>query len=111
MDKLEQYRNHIENLLKEYSNYKPSYGDVEMQLIFDRERDRYQLMSVGWNGQRRIHGIVLHVGIKDGKIWIQHDGTEGGIASELLALGVPKQAIVLAFQSPARRKYTEFAVS
>jgi ketopantoate reductase len=107
MDKLELYQNHIESLLKEYSNYKPSYGDVEMQLIFDRERDRYQLMTVGWNKNRRIHGIVLHVDIKDGKIWIQHDGTEGGIAHELLALGVPKQDIVLAFHAPARRKYIE----
>lgn len=107
MDKLEVYQNHIENLLKKYSNYKPSYGDVEMQLIFDRERDRYQLMTVGWNKNRRIHGIVLHVDIKDGKIWIQHDGTEGGIANELLALGVPKQDIVLAFHAPARRKYIE----
>lgn len=109
MDKLAQYRNYIENLLQEYGNYKPSYGDVEMQLIFDRERDRYQLMSVGWNKNRRIHGIVLHVDIKDGKIWIHHDGTEAGIAKELLALGVPNQDIVLAFHAPARRKYTEFA--
>ncbi|HLP92248.1 MAG TPA: XisI protein [Nostocaceae cyanobacterium] len=111
MDKLEKYRNYIENILKEYSQYKPSYGDVELQLLFDQERDHYQLMSVGWNGEKRIHGIMLHIDIIDGKIWIQHNGTERRIAQDLLELGVPKQDIVLAFHSPTRRKYTDFAVS
>lgn len=54
--------------------------------------------------------MMLHVNIKDEKIWIQHDGTERGITNDLLELGVPKHDIVLAFQSPARRKYTDFAV-
>jgi XisI protein len=111
MEKLELYRHHIESLLKEYSNYKPHYGDVEVQLVFDREHDHYQLMNVGWDGNERIRGAVLHLDIKNGKIWIQHDGTERGIAGDLLELGVPKEDIVLAFQAPARRKYTDFAVS
>ena len=67
-------------------------------------------MSVGWNGQHRIHGSLLHVDIKNGKIWIQHDGTEEGIANRLVAAGVPKDDIVLAFQSPFKRKFTDFAV-
>ncbi|WP_375340450.1 element excision factor XisI family protein [Plectonema radiosum] len=33
------------------------------------------------------------------------------MAGDLLELGVPKDDIVLAFQAPARRKYTDFAVS
>jgi hypothetical protein len=111
MDKLEKYRNYIENILKEYSQYKPSYGDVEIQLVIDRENNHYQLMTVGWDGEKRIHGIMLHIDIKDGKIWIQHNGTERRIAQDFLDLGVPKQDIVLAFHSPTRRKYTDFAVS
>jgi hypothetical protein len=111
MDKLEQYQNYIEDLLKEYSQFKPYYGDVEVQLVFDREHKHYQLMTFGWNGNKRIHGMILHLNIKNGKIWIQHDGTERGIAGDLLELGVPKEDIVLAFQAPARRKYTDFAVS
>jgi hypothetical protein len=67
-------------------------------------------MNVGWDGNERIRGAVLHLDIKDEKIWIQHDGTEQGIAGDLLELGVPKHDIVLAFQAPARRKYTDFAM-
>lgn len=56
-------------------------------------------------------GWIITIDIKDGKIWVQHNGTERGIAQDLLELGVPKQDIVLAFHSPTRRKYTDFAVS
>ena len=36
---------------------------------------------------------------------------EEGIATALLAAGVPKEDIVLAFHSPEKRKYTEFAIA
>jgi hypothetical protein len=64
---------------------------------------------VGWRNQKRIYGPVLHLDIINGKIWIQQDGTEVGIANELIAIGVPKEDIVLAFHPPSMRKYTEFA--
>ncbi len=53
---------------------------------------------------------VLHLDIKDSKIWVQHDGTEIGFADELVKLGVPKEDIVLAFHEPFVRQYTGFAV-
>ena len=46
--------------------------------------------------------------IKDGKIWIQHDGTERGVANELVELGVPKEDIVLAYQPVYKRPYAQF---
>ena len=54
---------------------------------------------------------MLHVNIIDNKPWIQHDGTEEGIALELVAAGIPKEQIVLGFRPLEQRKYTEFAVS
>jgi hypothetical protein len=52
---------------------------------------------------------VLHIDIKRDKIWIQHDGTEGGLAGRLVEAGVPKEDIVLAFHAPYKRRFTEFA--
>jgi hypothetical protein len=72
-------------------------------------RDRYLLLHTGWRGNRRTHGCSLHLDIINGKIWIQHDGTEVGIATQLLEMGVPKDDIVLAFHSPYMRQFTEFA--
>ncbi len=44
------------------------------------------------------------IDIIDGKLSIQHDGTEEGIAHKLVAAGVPKDTIVLGFKSVERRK-------
>ena len=57
-----------------------------------------------------MYGGVLHLDIKNAKIWIQHNGTEIDIADELVKLGVPKEDIVLAFHEPLMRQYTGFAV-
>jgi len=86
-------------------------GEVELQLIFDTERDHYQLVHAGWHQHRRKYGCLIHMDIKAGKIWIQHDGTERGVANELVELGVPKEHIVLAYQPPYKRPYTAFAVA
>jgi len=65
---------------------------------------------VGWCNNRRTYGCVLHIDLKNDKIWIQHDGTEIGMANELVALGVPKEDIVLAFHAPYKRPYTGFGL-
>ncbi len=110
MDKLTRYDELIQEILREYASYKSSYGQVEAEVIIDRVQNHFELMKVGWNGQRRIHGCVVHLDIRDGKIRIRHDGTEEGIANRLVEAGVPKSDIVLGFQTPFQRRCTEFAV-
>jgi hypothetical protein len=70
----------------------------------------YQVMNVGWDGNRRVHGCVLHLDIKDGKVWVQQNMTEMSIAQELMALGVAREDIVLGFQAEYMREYTGFGV-
>jgi XisI protein len=111
MGDITRYQELVEDILQEYGSHKPSYGDVDVEMIFNPEIGHYQLMTVGWHGQHRVHGCILHVDIKGGRIWIQHDGTEEGIANRLVAAGVPRDDIVLAFHSPFMRRFTEFAVS
>jgi hypothetical protein len=111
MDKLSQYRSAVRQVLTEYAGHRSSDDNVETQLIVDAEHDHYQLFYVGWENQRRVYGCVLHFDIKNEKIWIQHNGTEIDVAAELVKLGVDKQDIVLGFQSPAKRQFTEYAVS
>jgi hypothetical protein len=79
----------VQDVLRAYSEIKSSNEDVEAEIIFDVESDRYQVVHVGWSNKRRIYGCVLHLDIKDNNIWIQHDGTEGGIANESINCGVP----------------------
>ncbi len=84
--------------------------ETEVQLILDIERNHYLLMLVGWHDQRREYSSLIHIDIKDEKIWIQSDGTEIGVANELVEAGVPQKDIVLGFKSPFKRKFTEYAV-
>ena len=45
-----------------------------MKELLNRSR-HYEVMHVGWDGPRRIHGSVVHIDIVDDKVWIQYDGT------------------------------------
>ena len=47
MAKIDKYRQIVTEILTEYSSHKPSYGDIEVELILDTERDRYQLVHAG----------------------------------------------------------------
>ncbi|MFO1433382.1 MAG: XisI protein [Candidatus Competibacteraceae bacterium] len=111
MDILDTYRQTIQNVLTEYVRLRYAYGEIQNETIFDREADRYLVMSIGWQGARRIHGCLIHIDIINGKVWIQRDGTEYGIANELVAAGIPKYHIVLGFHPPEVRQHTEYAVA
>ncbi|WP_338124970.1 element excision factor XisI family protein [Fischerella thermalis] len=41
---------------------------------------------------------MLHIDIIDHKLWIQNNGTEEGVAVDLVAAGIPKEHIVLDFE-------------
>jgi hypothetical protein len=101
----------IQALLRSLAQEGQPESGVETQLVFDTERDHYQLWQVGWQGEHRIRGCVVQIDLKDGRIWVQYDGTETGLVPELLKAGVPKEDIVLAFHAPSRRQHSGFAVA
>lgn len=111
MDTLDAYRQLIRNILLEHTKIPYAHGEIEIEPVFDRESDRYLLMLVGRENDRRVHGCLIHVDVINGKIWIQRDGTEQGIANELVSAGIPRDRIVLGFRSPEMRKHTEFAAA
>lgn len=112
MDKITRYRKIIRELLEEYSAIKPAnLLEVENQLVFDEQRDRYQLLRVGFENRRRVHYCVFHLDLKDGKIWIQEDATDVPIAHRLEGAGVPKSDIVLGFHAPYKRALAGYATA
>jgi len=109
MEKLN-YPEIVQSILENHT--KNSYNcHTEVKFLFDTERDRYQVINIGWQELTRVFGCIIYIEIKEGKIWIERDGTEIGVANELVEAGVPKQDIVLAFKAPYKRKFTDFAVS
>lgn len=100
-----------EDILCECAQFCAFADQFRTLTVFDRQNGQFLLMDEGWDGFKHIHRVWLHVELRDGKFWIQKDGTEDGIAMDLMNAGVPKERIVLAFQHPGRRRYGEFAVS
>jgi hypothetical protein len=111
MDRLDQYRKIISSILDPFSELQYSGADITNELVLDENRDHYLVVSVGWQGQRRVQHCLIHLDIIDGKVWIQRDGTEDGIAYALEEAGIPKSDIVLGFQPQSVRPLTEYAVA
>jgi hypothetical protein len=111
MDRVERYRQIVRRLIEEYASYKPSHGRIETEAVMDRERDHYEVMHVGWDGVRRVHGSVVHIDIIGGKVWVQYDGTTRPIAEELVAVEIPREEIVLGFHPEEVRHHTGFATN
>lgn len=98
MDTLSLYRNIVENTLMECTCISYAYGEIQTEAIFARDHDGYVLIKVGWDQGRRVHGSLVHIDIINGNIWIQRDGTEQGVAPDLVRAGIPKESIVLVFR-------------
>ncbi|MFO0603532.1 MAG: XisI protein [Polyangiales bacterium] len=111
MDPVEGYREALMRVLRAWERRPGPESALRFEAVFDRERDRYLLVVVGWDGRHHVHATLAHVDVVDGKLWIQHDQTESGVAPDLVDAGVPRDRIVLAFKSPARRALTGYAVS
>ncbi|MCP4654258.1 MAG: XisI protein [bacterium] len=115
MDTLSNYSRLIREVLAPYAEieYSNVNSEIRNQLITDEENGHYLILSMGWaeRPRRRIHGCLIHIAVIDGMIWIQRDGTEGGIAGELEEAGIPKEKIVLGFHDPRVRQYTDYAAA
>ena len=113
MDKMNMYRELVKRLMSHYveiDNRRLPPG-IEHLLIMDEARDHYIWLNLGWSERKRLNTATMYVRLKDGKIWIEEDWTDFGLANDLVREGVPKEDIVLAFHAPEMRPYTEFAAA
>jgi XisI protein len=97
MDTIVSYRNIIKRIILSYAQLRPSHGDIRLDPVFDEANDRYALMQVGWDRQRRVRGNLIYLTIQKDRVFIEYDGTENGITDELVAEGIPRDNITLAF--------------
>jgi XisI protein len=109
MECLNEYREIIGTFLAASIDESADDPSFETQLIGDR--DHYQLVSLSWQGHRRFYDVLIHLDIKDGKVWIQRNDTDRLIAQDLMALGVAREDIVLGLQPAYARADTEYSVA
>jgi XisI protein len=110
MDSVANDRAPLARLFAAWERWPRAEAKFRVVSLMDEAHDRYLLRTVGWDGPKRIHSVLVHVELIDGKFWIQRDNTEQGFATELMAAGVAKWRIVLAFYPESVRHDGEFAV-
>lgn len=111
MDRNGKYRAVIRQLLEEIADLFGSSSPHQTEVVFDEERGHYHIGQVGWDGDRRIDNIYVHIDLIGDRVWVQRNATEIRIAEELVAAGIPRNHIVLGFQHPDRRPDTDYAVA
>lgn len=111
MDPLTRYREALMGVLRTWEKRPGPESTLRFEAVFDRDQDRYLVVVVGWDGNHHVHSTLIHVDVIEGKLWVQHDETEEGVAPDLVAAGVPPERIVLGFKSPARRAVTGYAAA
>ena len=111
MDTKLKYRDIIKKILTAQAYYRASIPDnYDYQVVFDDLNGHYLVLDIGWNEDNYLHTTPIHLDLINNKIWIQFDDTEEGVATDLMAAGVPKEDIILGFRHPKLRQYTGFAV-
>jgi XisI protein/XisH protein len=111
MDKVEKYRESVRELITRYASEDSSSQDVDVELVVDVQHDHYQWMNVGWEGLNRVYRCIVHLDIKDGKVWLQQNLTDRNPAEELVEMGVAREDIVLGLHPPYKRPYTDYGVA
>ena len=104
-------REAIERVFAEWEKLPRMPSDWKIVSVQDAPHNRYTLQNVSFAKGRYDTRLLAYLEIRDGKIWVLTDNTEEGIASELVAEGIPKGRIVLGFYSLPLREVGEFAVA
>ena len=108
MDKIEKYKKIVRKIVEEVVAMSPEIEDgIENQLITDDEHGHYIYFGVGWETDTNnwFYATFIHIDVKpNGRVWLQHDGTDLRIANQLIERGIPKNDIVIGFQPPYVRE-------
>ena len=97
MDTKKKHRDIVKEIILKYAQFRPSHGQIRLDTVFDEKSDRYALMQVGWNGEKRVRGNLIYITLDAEKVSIEYDGIEGGITQDLINNGIAPEQIILSF--------------
>ena len=105
MDRIENYRQILEKIVKRHARFQPANGEIKTHAVIDVETGDYMVVDSGWNEKgRRIYDVVLHFRLQNGAVHIERNNTDAEIVQELLESGIEKNDIILAYNAlPYRR--------
>ncbi len=95
--KLNHYRQLLQQIVERHAAMPAEPEDLESFPICDTTHDHYLLMDVGGGGRGRTGYVVFHLRLCDGKVRVERDGIEYGIAQDLIEAGIPPEDIVMSY--------------
>lgn len=108
---IEKYQEILKKWLTNYAakSKLANMPDIENRVIADCENNSFQLLRIGWQGERHVFSVVFHFDIIDGKVWFQRNTTEHDVVDELVEMCIPEKDIVLGFIPPFARRLSNQA--
>ena len=87
--------------------------DPDCYVIIDKKNHHYQILIEGWGAkEKHTVKVFMHFHIRpNGKIYILENHSSTDIGEELIAQGVLKSDIVLAFLPDYAREYSGYATA
>ena len=111
MDRFDQYRASIQRIIAEQAQVQPALGNVALLPVCDPISDNYLVLMLGWDGYDRVDAPVIHIRLLNGKVLLEEDNTDAEIAAQLIAAGIAKADLALAFQHPSERADAEYVIA
>ncbi len=110
---INKYQALIIEFLSEQQDPTSNTEEYRRIMLADKEHRHYQLIATGWaSPSQYIDAILIHIAIKPtGKVWLLENSTELHVAEELVARGINKTDIVLAFHPPQYRTLSGYAAA
>ena len=94
-NKLDHHRQLLQQIIRQHAAMKLGDRQLESLAICDPTNDNFLLMDVGYDQAGRADDVIIHLRLRaDGKVLIEYDGIEYGIARDLLDAGIAPDDIL-----------------
>ena len=93
--KLDRYRAALKQVLQTHAAMEAEPKNYETVAVCDSKTDDYRLIDTEITPEKRQDYLVVQLTLREGKVWVEQDGIEYGIAQDLLEAGIPAEDIVI----------------
>lgn len=108
MDRIEKYRQILQQIVKRHAQFQPANGNIQTHAVCDIVNDDYMVVDSGWNEKgRRIYDVVLHFRLQDDIVYVERDNTDAEVTRELLAAGIERENVTLAYNALPYQKLND----
>jgi XisI protein len=83
----------VMDVLSELARAQP-LGALRLETLFDIERDRYQVMVLGWLDGKPFYDCLAYVTLRDKKVSIEIDTSDFGLTNALVKAGVKESNLM-----------------